>query len=188
MWAAVWAAACHSLFLVIKSFLVSLSVLHHNDFHWKIRAGDSGKLRGVPGSNWYAFSSLRTCQKRMDVISFLWNRTSQRQDRPQSDNRGGPGWEQLHLDTNHSQLEVDKHLQRGSGMWTGDHEGHQIQGKPTTTWNAQQTFLMSEGFQCSRGSAIVFTTCRLQFLWIMEGSQYSFLSTISQQRSLGTSW
>lgn len=146
MWAAVWAAAGHSLFLVIKSFLVSLSVLYHYDFHWKIRAGDSGKLRGVPGSNWYAFSSLGTCQKRMDVISFLCNRTSQRQDRPQSDNRGGPGWEQLHLDTNHSQLEVDKHLQRGSGMWTGDHEGHQIQGKPTTAWNAQQTFLMSKVF------------------------------------------
>lgn len=92
------------------------------------------------------FPSLRTCHKRMDVISFLRNRTSQRQDRPQSDNRGGSEWERLHLDTNHSQLGVDKHLQRRSGMWTGDHEGHQIQGEHTRARDAQQTFLMSEGF------------------------------------------
>lgn len=149
MWASVWAAAGHSLFLVIKSFLVSSSVLYHHDFHWKIRTWDSGKLRRVSGSNWYThffFLSLRVCHKRMDVISFLCNRTSQRQDRPQSDNRGGPEWERLHLDTNHSQLEVDKHLQRRSGMWTGNHEGHQIQGEHTRAWTAEQTFLMSGGF------------------------------------------
>ncbi len=43
-------------------------------------------------------------------------RASQRQDRPQSDNRGGSGWEQLHLDTNHSQLDLVQPVQRWSGM------------------------------------------------------------------------
>lgn len=53
MWALVRAAAGHSLFRVIKTFLVSFSLLYHHDLHWEIRAGDSGKLRGVFESNRY---------------------------------------------------------------------------------------------------------------------------------------
>lgn len=109
------------------------------------------------------------------------NRTPRCQDWPQSDNRGGPEWEYLHLDAKHPQLELVKHVHRRPGMWAGDHEGHQIQGG----WMRRLT---SEGGFSVRALTDVFTTRRLQSWWMREGSQCSFLSTTSQQRSLGTSW
>lgn len=87
---------------------------------WLSLENMSWRLRKITRSFWtqsvHTLSSLRTCDERMAVISFHCNRTSQCQDRPQSDYRGGPEWERLQLDTNHSQLEVDKQLQRRSGM------------------------------------------------------------------------
>lgn len=62
----------------------------------------------------------------------LCHRASQCQDRPQSGNRGGSGWEQFHLDTNHSQLDLVQWVQHRSGMWAGDYDGLQIQGELIT--------------------------------------------------------
>lgn len=50
---------------------------------------------------------------QLNLVEFLYlkyhllcHRTSQGQDRPQSGDRGGSGWEQLHLDANYPQLDL----------------------------------------------------------------------------------
>lgn len=70
MWALVRAAAGHSLFRVIKTFLVILSTLPP----WHSLGNTSWRLRKITRSFWkqsvHKFYSWRACHKRMGVIYF----------------------------------------------------------------------------------------------------------------------
>lgn len=59
----------------------------------------------------------------------LCHRAAQGQDRSQSGNRGSSGWEQFHLDTIHPQLDLVQYVHCWPGVWAGDNDGLQIQGK-----------------------------------------------------------
>lgn len=65
-------------------------------------------------------------------FNLLRPRAPQCQDGPQSDNGGAPGRERLHVDTEHSQLDLVQQVHRRPGLWADNDEGRQVHGELKT--------------------------------------------------------
>lgn len=151
------------------------------------------RVRTITKSFWKRlvcmFSYWHTSHKWVQSIcrSFKLDchRTSQCQDRPESDNGGCSGWQWLQLDTKPSYLDLVQQIQRWSGMWAEDNDGWQIQGwlkassrkKTPHIWH----ILQSRSYSVS---PLVLVNCRFLSIWKVARFQYSFLSTTSQQSLL----
>lgn len=187
-------AVGHSSFSIcfINSFLTSSPLLRHHGFHWEIWAGESRQVRGVSGSDRYmdflywciSHQWITVSHRSVKSLSNLCHRVPQCQDRPQGGYRGASGWGRLHLDANHSQLDLVQQVQRWSGMWAGDNDGLQIQGEFITGSDhkmivSQQSWRMfttcHEAFMQAHWTfpSVAFCPCNLQAPVTMEGGKIS---------------
>lgn len=121
---------------------LSSSCTKHHGFHWEIWAGKSGELWAVSGSHrYFSFFSITHplvdyCGLSIHMLSFTFvhHRAVQRQDRPQSNHWGGSGRGQIHLDTEHSQLDLVQQFHCWWGVWAEDHDRCQFQGKSSLVY------------------------------------------------------
>lgn len=188
MWALVGAAAGHSLFRVKDFSCVILSTLPP----WRSLGNTSWRLRKITRSFWkqlvHKFYSWHTCHKRMDVIYFssvtglLSAKTDHKVITEVVQNGNDFTWTQTIPNWTWSNTfsvgqECELVTMKGIKFKVG--------GWEQQSWCLKVFVLF---LSWNQGLTDVFLIPRLQFLWKTEESQSSSLSTISQQRSMGTSW